>query len=210
MSIRQNKYSKHTFFMKLALMQAQKNLGNTKKNPAVGCIIVNNDRVIATGCTGLSGKPHAELNAIKFSSESIKNSSLYVTLEPCSHYGKTPPCVNAIIKGRVNRVFFSIKDPDLRSYDKCTTKFKGEGINVKHNVLKDKVNFFYRSYSKFKKEELPFVTCKLAISRDFYSINKTFEKIKEVDTAFILIDALKGLAKQDKRIILDKIIGKKI
>ena len=90
MSIKQNKYSKHLFFMKLALMQAQKNLGNTKENPSVGCVIVNNDYIISSGCTSINGRPHAEMNTISFSKENIKNSNLYVTLEPCSHYGKTP------------------------------------------------------------------------------------------------------------------------
>ena len=69
-------------------MQAQRNLGNTKENPAVGCVIVKNDCIISAGCTGINGRPHAEQNAITYSKNDIKNSDLYVTLEPCSHYGK--------------------------------------------------------------------------------------------------------------------------
>jgi len=108
MSIKQNKQSKHSFFMKLALMQAQRNLGNTKENPAVGCVIVKNDCIISAGCTGINGRPHAEQNAITYSKNDIKNSDLYVTLEPCSHYGKTPPCVKTIIRNKIKRVFFSL------------------------------------------------------------------------------------------------------
>ena len=72
--------------MNLALEQASKMLGNTKENPSVGCVLVKNDTVIGAGSTGINGRPHAEQNAISFSKTSVKNSSLYVTLEPCTHY----------------------------------------------------------------------------------------------------------------------------
>ena len=88
--------------MNLALKQAQINLGNTKTNPSVGCVFVKNNCIISAGCTSINGRPHAEQNAITFSKDNIKNSDLYVTLEPCSHYGKTAPCVQAIIKKKVN------------------------------------------------------------------------------------------------------------
>ena len=77
--------------MRLALQQALKTLGNTKENPSVGCIITKNDSVISAGFTGVNGRPHAEQNAINNSKVKLNNSNLYVTLEPCSHYGKTPP-----------------------------------------------------------------------------------------------------------------------
>ena len=84
--------------MNLALIQAKKILGNTSKNPAVGCVVVKNNCLISAAHTSLNGRPHAEKNAIDISGRNIKNSELYVTLEPCSHYGKTSPCVKAIIK----------------------------------------------------------------------------------------------------------------
>ena len=180
MSIKQNKYSKHLFFMKLALMQAQKNLGNTKENPSVGCVIVNNDYIISSGCTSINGRPHAEMNTISFSKENIKNSNLYVTLEPCSHYGKTPPCVDLIIKNKIKRVFFSIKDPDIRSFNKSTKKLKKNKISVKNNILSSEVKNFYRSYYKFKESNLPFVTAKIAISRDFFTNNKKSKWITNI------------------------------
>jgi len=74
MSIKQSKYSKHSIFMKLALMQAQRCLGNTKENPAVGCVIIKNDCIISVGRTGINGRPHAEQNAIAYSKNNIKNS----------------------------------------------------------------------------------------------------------------------------------------
>ena len=84
--------------MNLALMQAKKNLGNTRTNPSVGCIITKNNCVIAAASTSIGGRPHAEVNAMNFSRNLLNKADLYVTLEPCSHYGQTPPCVKTIIK----------------------------------------------------------------------------------------------------------------
>ena len=95
--------------MKLALLQAKKNLGNTSDNPAVGCVIVKNNFVMSSGCTGINGRPHAEQNALIYSRNDIKKSNLYVTLEPCSNYGKTSPCVKSIIKSKINKVFLFFK-----------------------------------------------------------------------------------------------------
>ena len=167
-----NKYKKHSYFMSLALQQAHKSLGNTGPNPAVGCVITKNNHVISAGFTSFNGRPHAEYNAINLSKENLKNSELYVTLEPCSHYGKTSPCVKTIVKKKISRVFFSIKDPDLRSYDKSTKYFKKKKIMVRHGILSFNVRDFYKSYSKSKKGDLPFVTSKIAISKDFYTVNK--------------------------------------
>ena len=172
MSTNPNKYQKNSYFMGLALQQAIRSLGNTKENPAVGCVIVKNNHLISAGYTSLNGRPHAEQNAINFSKINPRNSELYVTLEPCSHYGKTPPCVKSIIKSKIKKVFFSINDPDPRSFNKSSITLRREGVAVKDNILKDKIKSFYKSYFKFKKSDLPFVTCKLAISKDFYTINK--------------------------------------
>ena len=92
--------------MKLALLQAQENLGHTSNNPSVGCVITKNNSVISVGCTGNNGRPHAEYNAINQSKKNLKGAKLYVTLEPCSHYGMTPPCTKSIINNRIKKVFF--------------------------------------------------------------------------------------------------------
>ena len=172
MSTNPSKYHKNPYFMQLALQQATRLLGNTKDNPAVGCVIVKNNHLISAGHTSIDGRPHAEQNAINFSKINPQNSELYVTLEPCSHYGKTTPCVKSILKSKIKKVFFSINDPDPRSFNKCSLTLKRGGVVVKNNVLKNEIKFFYRSYFKLKKNNLPFVTCKLAISKDFYTINK--------------------------------------
>ena len=177
MSTNLNKNNNHTYFMRLALEQAKKVLGNTKNNPAVGCVITKNNHVISAGYTSINGRPHAEHNAIKLSNTDPINSQLYVTLEPCSHYGKTPPCTNSIIKKKINKVFFAINDPDPRSFNKSSNQLVKKGIYVKKGILRKEIKSFYRSYLKNKKSDLPFVTCKLAISRDYYAINKKNKNI---------------------------------
>ena len=104
-------------YIKLAYEQASINLGSTSANPSVGCVIVKNNSVISSGYTSLNGRPHAEYNALKKKID-YKNSDIYVSLEPCSHYGKTPPCTNKIIRKKIKRVIFSVNDADARSKKK--------------------------------------------------------------------------------------------
>ena len=158
--------------MRLALFQAYKNLGNTKENPSVGCIITKKNLVINAGCTSKNGRPHAEQNAINSSKVNLKGTNLYVTLEPCSHYGKTQPCTKSIIQNKFNKVYFSINDPDSRSHNKCAKLLQNKKINVIKGVCSNELNNFYKSYIKAKKGSLPFVTSKLAISKDFFTINR--------------------------------------
>ena len=172
MFIKQNSKKNHSYFMSLALNQAYINLGQTKENPSVGCVIVNNNNVVSAACTSINGRPHAEQNAIKLLKKKLNNLSIYITLEPCSNYGLTPPCVKEIVKKKINNVFFSIKDSDLRSYNKSIQTFKKYKINVNTGILSDEVNHFYRSYNKQKRNKFPFITSKLAISKDFFTINK--------------------------------------
>lgn len=172
MSTKQNNTNSHTFFMHLAYQQAKINLGNTKKNPSVGCVIIKHNKLISSGLTSFNGRPHAEVNAIKDSKLNVKGSNLYVTLEPCSHYGLTSPCVKKIINSKIKNVFYSVKDPDSRTFNKARTILKDNGINVFEGLLSHKLEEFYKSYFISKTSKLPFVTCKLAISKDFYTINK--------------------------------------
>ena len=168
MSTNQNK---DNLFLKLAFHQAEINLGSTSLNPSVGCVIVKNNSVISSGRTSFNGRPHAEENALnkKFN---IKGSDIYVTLEPCSHYGKTPPCINKIIKKKLHRVIFSINDVDLRSKNLAYKKLKKAKINVKRFILKNFAERFYKSYFMQSSKQIPFIDAKLAISKDFFTINK--------------------------------------
>ena len=95
-SKRNNSKLDDNFYMEQALCLAENNHGLTGENPSVGCVLVKNNQIISSGVTGFNGRPHAEANAIKNSSINVDGSTLYVTLEPCNHHGKTPPCTNLI------------------------------------------------------------------------------------------------------------------
>lgn len=158
-------------YIKLAFEQAIINLGSTSSNPSVGCVVVKNNSVISSGCTSLNGRPHAESNALKKIID-YKNADLYVSLEPCSHYGKTPPCIDKIIKKKIKRVIFSVADTDIRSKNKAEKKLIYRKISVKKNILKNFGNDFYQSYFLQSLKQLPFIDAKLAISNDIYTINR--------------------------------------
>lgn len=163
--------NKDNFYIKLAFQQAEINLGSTKSNPVVGCVVVKNNSVISSGRTSFNGRPHAEANALK-KKINYKNSDLYVTLEPCSHYGKTPPCVKKIITKKISRVIFSINDNDSRSENKAENILKSKKIDVRKFVSKNNARTFYKSYFLKFSNSLPFIDAKLAISKDYFTINK--------------------------------------
>ena len=100
--------TKHNYYLDLAFQLAEKNLGKTGFNPVVGSILVKNDSVISSGVTALGGRPHAEFNTLN-ETKNCDGASLYTTLEPCTHYGKTPPCTNVIIKKKLKKYFMLLK-----------------------------------------------------------------------------------------------------
>ena len=160
----------HKFFLDLAFQLAEKNLGKTKLNPSVGSVVVKNNTVISSGVTSVTGRPHAEFNALN----KIKNTegaTLYTSLEPCVHQGKTPPCTNIIIKKKIKSVYYSFEDPDLRTYKKTKKILNARGIKAKLIETKKYKNF-YRSYLINKKLNISFISAKIAISNDYYTINK--------------------------------------
>ena len=114
-----------------------------RENPSVGCVIVKNDEIISIGQTGFNGRPHAEFNAIKNSNENLEGSKMYVTLEPCNHYGKTPPCTKEIIKNKIKEVIYSIEDIDKKVKGKSfkNSKIK-KYLKLKKIYLKKKLIFF--------------------------------------------------------------------
>jgi len=160
----------HKYYLNLAFHLAEKNLGKTKLNPSVGAIVVKNNIIISSGVTSVNGRPHAEFNALT-NKNYTNGANLYTTLEPCSHYGLTPPCTNLIIKKKIKNVFYSFNDIDTRTFKK--TRKILEKKNIKTRLIKNE-NFksFYSSYYYNKKFELPFITAKIAISNDFFTINK--------------------------------------
>ena len=178
MSTKKDKHTKKdNYYMKLAFKLAEDNYGLTGENPSVGCVIVKNNEVISTGKTGINGKPHAEFNAIKLCKENLKGSKIYVSLEPCTHFGKTPPCSKLIIKSKIKEVIFSIVDIDKRTASKSFKIFKRHNIKVKSGILKKEGKQFYKSYIYNKIKKLPFVTCKLAASKDGFIYSNKKKRI---------------------------------
>ena len=107
MSTRKDKFTKKDIkYMSLALNLARARHGLTGLNPSVGCVIVKNDTIISIGQTGYNGRPHAEYNAIKNSIDNLDGSKMYVSLEPCNHYGQTPPCTKEIIQKKISEVIY--------------------------------------------------------------------------------------------------------
>ena len=119
MSTKKDKFSlKDKFYMEIALKLANSRQGLTGLNPAVGCVIVKNDKIISIGQTSFNGRPHAEFNAIKNCIDNLNGSTMYVTLEPCCHHGLTPPCTDIIIKSKISEVIYSVADIDKRVKNK--------------------------------------------------------------------------------------------
>ena len=173
-SKKNNLNSKDRQYMDLAINLAKDRTGLTGLNPSVGCLIVKNDEIISTGQTGLNGRPHAEYNAITNNKSKIYGSTLYVTMEPCTHYGLTAPCTSQIIKSKIKKVIYGIDDIDHRTSKKSYSLLKSKKIIVKKNILKNKVSKLYKKYFYHKKNKLPYVVGKIACSKDkfIYSIKK--------------------------------------
>ena len=160
----------HNFFLNLAFQLAEKNLGQTEKNPSVGSIVVKNNTVISSGLTSVTGRPHAEFNALD-KIKNTKGSTLYTTLEPCAHQGKTSPCTNIIIKKKIEKVYYAFEDPDKRTYKKAKKILLKKGIIAKL-IRSKKYKNFYKSYFINKKFNISFISAKIAISKDYFTINK--------------------------------------
>ena len=154
-------------YMSLAILLAKQRIGLTGENPSVGCVIVKNKKVISYGQTGFGGTPHAEINAINNSSESLKGSSIFISLEPCNHYGKTPPCTNRIIKSKFKNVYYGINDIDKRTSGNSEKILKKKGIVVHKNVMSKKIYNLYKSYFYLKRNKFPYITGKIACSKNF-------------------------------------------
>ncbi len=161
----QNNYINQAFEL------AKINLGQTGTNPSVGCLVEKNGTIIATGTTSISGRPHAEHNALH-KSKNVKGANLYLSLEPCGHFGKTNPCANLIIKKKIKKVYFSKEDNNVLTKNKSRKILEFNQIRVKKNLLKRDGNLFYKSHDLRHLKKLPLIDAKIAISSDYYTINK--------------------------------------
>ena len=180
MSTKKDKFtSKDRYFMNLAINLAKNRVGLTGLNPSVGCVVVKNSSVVSLGTTELNGRPHAETVALKYKKKEIKGSTVYITLEPCSHYGKTPPCTNALIKSNVKKVIYSIEDVDTRSSNKSKKILKNKRISTKSGLLEKEAKNLYKNYIFVKKNNLPYITGKLACSSDTFIARGKFKITNE-------------------------------
>ena len=154
------------FYMNIALQLAKKGKGKVNHNPLVGAIIVRDGVILGRGYHKEYGKAHAEVNAFLDAKEDITGATMYVTLEPCSHYGKTPPCVERIIENKISRVVIGMIDPNPLVAGKGIEKLKKSGITVTVGVLEEECRKLNEVFIKYITKNEPFVVLKTAMSLD--------------------------------------------
>lgn len=158
------------YFMQLAIDLAKKGQFTTRPNPCVGCVIVKDGQIIGKGYHYQAGQPHAEVFALQEAKANIGNdlsgATAYVTLEPCSHHGRTPPCADALIKANISRVVVAVTDPNPKVAGGGIAKLQNAGIHVTTNVCHDKAYDLNQGFFKTMSGKLPYVRLKIACSLD--------------------------------------------
>ncbi len=160
-------------YMKLALRLAIKAKGRTSPNPLVGAVIVKNDRIVGRGYHRKAGRPHAEINALNMTGERAKGATLYLNLEPCAHFGKTPPCTKRIISSGIKEVVIAMIDPNPLNCGNGVKELRKAGIEVKVGVLEKEARKINEAYTKYITTKKPFVILKTAMSLDGKIATKT-------------------------------------
>ncbi len=153
-------------WMKRALRLAEKGRGRTSPNPMVGAVLVRNGRVIGEGYHAKAGTDHAEIIALRRAGEKAKAATLYLNLEPCTHYGKTPPCVPAVIEAKVKRVVIGMKDPNPLVRGGGFASLKRAGLNVEVGILEEECRRLNEAFCKYILKKEPFVILKVAATLD--------------------------------------------
>ena len=153
-------------YMRLALRLARRGRGRTSPNPMVGAVIVKGDRIIGQGYHHHFGGKHAEINAIENANESVAGATIYITLEPCCHHGKTPPCVNTLIQHNIGRVVIGMLDPNPQVNGKSVDLLRQHGIETTVGVLEEECRFLNEAHVKYMTTGLPLVTVKFAQTLD--------------------------------------------
>lgn len=153
-------------YMGLAINLAKATTGQTSPNPHVGAVLVKNHQIVGMGAHLKAGEPHAEVHAIRMAGDKAEGATLYVTLEPCSHFGKTPPCSNLVIEAGIKKVFVASLDPNPLVGGAGIKKMLAAGIEVEVGVMKDEAEALNKVFFHYINTGLPFVTLKTAISLD--------------------------------------------
>ena len=153
-------------FMARAIEVSLRHQGQTLTNPSVGCVLVKDGKIIAEAVTAIGGRPHAERQALEIAGEAARGATAYVTLEPCSHWGKTPPCANALVEYGVARVVVAVNDPDERVSGRGYTILRDAGIVVETGLLRAEGQRALAGYLTRQVKKRPHVILKLAVSAD--------------------------------------------
>ena len=157
----------HKLYMQRALDLAKQGLGNVHPNPLVGAVIVKDGQIIAEGFHEVYGGPHAEINAFKNATMDVTGATMYVTLEPCSHHGKTPPCADAIIAKGITEVIVAMQDPNPLVSGRGIERMRDAGIHVQTGVLKKQAKELNQRFIHFIQTKRPYVIVKSAISKNY-------------------------------------------
>ena len=152
--------------MRAALALARRGLGTTWPNPSVGCVIVRDGRVVGRGRTAAGGRPHAEPVALEMAGDLAKGATAYVTLEPCCHWGQSPPCTDALIAAGIGRVVVATGDPDRRVNGQGLAKLQSAGIAVETGLLEAEAQDVLIGFHHRVTQGRPMVTLKLASTLD--------------------------------------------
>jgi diaminohydroxyphosphoribosylaminopyrimidine deaminase / 5-amino-6-(5-phosphoribosylamino)uracil reductase len=153
-------------FMRLALRLARRGLGRTSPNPPVGAVVVTNGVVVGRGYHRRAGEAHAEVEALRDAGRRARGATLYVTLEPCAHHGRTPPCADAVIAAGIRRVVIGTRDPNPSVPGNGMRRLRAAGLAVAGGVLQSACDELIAPFRKLVTTGLPFVTLKLAASLD--------------------------------------------
>lgn len=156
----------HENFMRIALNLAKKGIGKTSPNPAVGAVVVKNGNITGRGYHKKAGLPHAEIVALEEAGRGAKGADLYVTLEPCVHFGRTPPCADAILMAGIKRVVIGAKDPNPQVGGKGMRRLEKAGVEVTKGILADECRALNEAYEKHITTGMPLVILKLASTLD--------------------------------------------
>ncbi|QOD12743.1 bifunctional diaminohydroxyphosphoribosylaminopyrimidine deaminase/5-amino-6-(5-phosphoribosylamino)uracil reductase RibD [Psychrobacter sp. 28M-43] len=154
------------YFMMLAIEQAKRGLYTTRPNPAVGCVIVQAEQIVGQGFHPKAGEPHAEVFALKEAGTQAADATAYVTLEPCSHTGRTPPCALALVAAKVKRVVIAGLDPNPQVAGRGVKLLEQAGIEVTVGVLTEQAEVLNRGFLKAMRTQMPYVRLKIATSLD--------------------------------------------
>ena len=177
-SLTKNNFSRDESYMLRCLEIAKNGLGTTAPNPMVGAVIVHEDKIIGEGFTSPYGGPHAEVNAINSVVDKtlLKHATIYVTLEPCSHHGKTPPCADLIAKHGIPRVVIGLIDPHTKVAGKGIEKLKNAGSEVTTGCLELKCREHHRRFLMFQEKKRPYIILKWAQTADGFIAPKKEER----------------------------------